>query len=134
MFGYAATYDLDHVPIAIYDQDTSEASRDLVAQFLGSPTFRLVATLHSGQRIDGLIDSRRVALVLVIDPRFTRDLLTGAGARAGDRRRPQLQHRAADQGYANSILSDFSLAWGAAHGGRGAAGSCSPCAPATTRP
>jgi ABC-2 type transport system permease protein len=27
LFGYAATYDLDRVPIAIYNQDASEASR-----------------------------------------------------------------------------------------------------------
>ena len=98
VFGYAATYDLNHVPIAIYDQDHSAASRDLVARFTGSPTFQLIATLHSDRQIDALIDARQVQMVLVIDRRFTRDLLTkGAGAGADDRRWPQLQHRAADQ-------------------------------------
>jgi len=58
VFGYAATYDLDRVPMAIYNEDASEASRDLIAHFLGSPTFRLVATLHSSHEIDALIDSR----------------------------------------------------------------------------
>ena len=80
LFGYAATYDLDHVPIAIYNQDASEASRDLVAHFVGAPTFQLVATLHSSREIDALIDSRTIKLALVIDPRFTRDLLTGRPA------------------------------------------------------
>ena len=76
VFGYAATFDLNHVPIAIYDQDRSQASRDLVARFSGSPTFTVVAALDSAQRIDALIDSRQVQMVLVIDRRFTRDLLT----------------------------------------------------------
>jgi ABC-2 type transport system permease protein len=118
VFGYAATYDLDHVPIAIYNEDASQASRDLVAHFLGSPTFQLVATLHSSQEIDALIDSRTIALALVIDPRFTRNLLTGQPAPV----QAILDGRNSNsalliEGYANTIISDFSTAWAAAHGG-----------------
>ncbi len=118
VFGYAATFDLNHVPIAIYNQDTSQPSRDLVARFLGAPAFRLVADLKSSRDINELINSRRAAMVLVIDRRFTRDLLT---------RRPAPVQVIVDGrnsntallivGYANTILTDFSLAWGAAHGG-----------------
>ncbi|HBK07643.1 MAG TPA: antibiotic ABC transporter permease [Acetobacteraceae bacterium] len=118
VFGYGATFDLNHVPMAIYDQDPSAASRELVARFAGSPTFQVVARLRSGEQIDDLIDSRQVALVLVIDRRFTRDLLT---------HRPAAVQAIVDgrnsntalliQGYANTILSDFSLSWGAARGG-----------------
>lgn len=118
VFGYAATYDLDHVPTAIYDEDPSEASRDLVARFLGSPTFRLVAMLKSSERIDELIDARKVALVLTIDRRFTRDLLTGEPAPVQvivDGRNSNTALLI--EGYVNSIVTDFSLAWGAAHGG-----------------
>jgi ABC-2 type transport system permease protein len=118
VFGYAATYDLDHVPMAIYNEDGSQASRDLVAHFLGAPTFHLVAMLHSSERINELIDSREVALVLVIDPRFTRDLLTGQPAPV----QAIVDGRNSNsalliEGYANTILSDFSIAWAAAHGG-----------------
>ena len=52
VFGYAATFDLNHVPIAIYDEDLSQASRDLAARFSGSPTFTVVAVLKSGQPIE----------------------------------------------------------------------------------
>jgi len=117
VFGYAATFDLNHVPVAIYDQDPSQASRDLVARFLGSPTFRLVAMLRSDRRIDQLIDSRQVQMVLVIDRRFTRDLLTGQPAPVQaivDGRNSNTALLV--EGYANAILSDFSLAWGAARG------------------
>ncbi|MDE2184830.1 MAG: ABC transporter permease [Alphaproteobacteria bacterium] len=118
VFGYAATYDLNHVPVAIYDQDRSATSRDLVARFTGSPTFSLVDTLHSDQRINDLIDSRQVQMVLVIDRRFTRDLLTNNPAPVQiivDGRNSNTALLIS--GYANSILSDFALAWGAAHGG-----------------
>ena len=117
VFGYAATYDLNHVPIAIYDQDHSAASRDLVARFTGSPTFRLVDTLHSEHRIDALIDSRQVQMVLVIDRRFTRNLLTKKAAPVQmivDGRNSNTALLIS--GYANTILSDFALGWGAAHG------------------
>ncbi|HVB68803.1 MAG TPA: ABC transporter permease [Acetobacteraceae bacterium] len=117
VFGYAATFDLNHVPVAIYDQDPSAASRDLVARFLGAPTFHLVAMLRSPHRINELIDSRQVQLVLVIDRRFTRDLLTGQPAPVQaivDGRNSNTALLI--EGYANTILSDFSLSWGAAHG------------------
>ncbi len=118
VFGYAATFDLDHVPIAVYDQDRSAAARDLVARFSGSRAFQVVATLDNGARINSLIDSRKVAMVLSIDRRFTRDLL---------RHRPAPVQVIIDGrnsntallilGYAGSIITDFSTAWSASHGG-----------------
>jgi drug efflux transport system permease protein len=117
VFGYAATFDLNHVPVAIYNHDRSQASRDLVARFLGSPAFRLVATLHSDERINDLIDSRQVQVVLVIDRRFTRGLLIHQPAPVEvivDGRNSNTALLI--EGYANTILSEFSLAWGAGHG------------------
>jgi len=36
LYGYALSLDVDRVPTMIYDQDGTEASRDLVHQFEGS--------------------------------------------------------------------------------------------------
>ena len=118
VFGYGATFDLSRVPIAIYNADESAASRDLVARFAGAPTFRQVAALASAQPIDGLIDRREVALALVIDPRFTRDLFLGTPAPVQlivDGRNSNTALLI--EGDANTILADFSLAWSKAHGG-----------------
>ena len=117
IFGYAATLD-HHAPIAIYNQDRSAASRDLVARFAASPSFKLIATLDNPKQIAQLIHFlRQAVLVLVIDPRFTRDLALN---------RPALVQLIVDGrnsntallalGYANTIVSDFSLAWLASHG------------------
>lgn len=119
VFGYAATFDLDRVPLAVYDEDRSAASRDLIAHFVGSRVFQQVATLRSARDIDPLIDSRQAALVLSIDRRFTQDLL---------RHRPAAVQLIVDGrnsntallvlGYANTIITDFSLDWMRAHGGQ----------------
>ena len=121
VFGYAATFDLDHVPVAVYDADRSAASRDLVARFVASPAFQEVASLHSGDEIDALIDSRTVAMVLSIDSRFTRDLLLHRPARVQvvvDGRNSNTALLAL--GYANSIVTDFGLAWMRDHGRKAA--------------
>ena len=117
VFGYAASYDLNRVPIAVYNQDRSQPSRDLVARFAGSPAFAIRAVLESSDRIDALIDAREVQMVLVIDSRFTRDLLTGRPAAVQlilDGRNSNTALLV--QGYANTILQDFALAWMAGQG------------------
>ena len=110
MFGYAATFDLSRVPIAVYAQDHSQSSRDLAAQFPGSRVLEQVAALKSARQITPLIASRKVDLVLSIDRRFTRDLMTHRPAPV------QLTVDGRDSntaliilGYAKSITTNFSL-------------------------
>ena len=43
IFGYAATYDLNHVAYAVLDQDRTAASRELLAGLDGSGVFERVA-------------------------------------------------------------------------------------------
>jgi ABC-2 type transport system permease protein len=118
VFGYAASFDLNHVPFAVYDQDQSSYSRDLVADFAGSPTFQQVAVLHSPERIRSLIDSRKVDMVLDIDPRYTRDLLTNRPAHV----QIIVDGRNSNSallilGYANDIITSASEEWSKSHGG-----------------
>ena len=47
IFGYAASFDLNDIPIAIYNEDNSAPARDLVAHVIGSPHFHLYAYIHS---------------------------------------------------------------------------------------
>jgi ABC-2 type transport system permease protein len=119
VFGYAATFDLNDVPFAVFNQDQSAAARDLLARFAGSSTFQEIAALDSERRVAGLIDSRQAAMVLVIDPRFSRDLLSGRPAPVQlivDGRNSNTA--LVILGYANTIVVDFSQAWMRAHGGK----------------
>ena len=45
LFGYALTLDVDHVPLVVWDQSGTPASRELISRFAGSPYFSLIGLL-----------------------------------------------------------------------------------------
>ncbi len=77
IFGYAATYDLNHVPFAVLDQDRSGASRALIANVEGSGVFRRVATLDAAPQIAPVVDRQQALVVISIPRDFERDLEAG---------------------------------------------------------
>lgn len=79
-FGYAITWDVKDIALAVVDQDRTRASRDLVEAFLASGWFRQVATPDRTADVGPLLDRGRVRIALVIPPRFAADL--GAGRTA----------------------------------------------------
>lgn len=118
IFGYAATYDLNRVPFAVYNEDPSQASRELIARFDGAPAFQEVARIHSDAEIAPLVDRREALMVLHIDRRFSRDLLRGEAGHVQfilDGRNSNTALLV--MGYATTIVSDFDTWWAARHGG-----------------
>jgi ABC-2 type transport system permease protein len=116
IFGYAATYDLNHVPYAVLDQDGSVSSRELLAGLDGSGIFERVADLHRSSDMGRYIDARRALLVLQIAPDFERRLLTGQGADVqviADGRNSNTAGTAL--GYLSSIVEQFNSNWRSAH-------------------
>ncbi|MDD2557159.1 MAG: ABC transporter permease [Desulfuromonas sp.] len=77
VFGYAVTTDIRNVPTAIYDQDRTPQSRELVARFSGSGYFNLVFNLEDAAQISPLLDRGEVKAVVRIDQGFGADLETG---------------------------------------------------------
>ena len=80
LFGYAASYDLNHVPYAVFDLDRSAASQDLLAMLDGSGVFDRVANIDRVAEAQNLIDSRRALLVIRIGSDFERQLAAGEPA------------------------------------------------------
>ena len=112
VFGYAATFDLNHIPFAIYNEDSGEASRDLVAHFAGSPNFRQVATLDHEEQIQDLVDRKRVLMVLHIGPQFSRDLLAGRSGAVQVIVDGRNSNTAAILlSYVNTIVAEFNSDW-----------------------
>jgi ABC-2 type transport system permease protein len=112
VFGYAATFDLNHVAFAVYNESPGAAARDLIARFRGSPNFLEVATVtHDGQ-IAPLLDSKKALLVIHIGPRFSRDLRAEGSAPV----QVLLDGRDSNtaliaMGYVQQIVADFNRRW-----------------------
>lgn len=78
-FGYAITWDVEDLPLAVLDQDRSRASRELVDSYRASGYFTVTHHLEGDGEIEGLLTRGAVRAVLVIPPGFAREL--GAGRR-----------------------------------------------------
>ncbi len=75
VFSFAATFELNNIPYAVWNEDPGLHSRQLLARFSGSPNFHLVGTVRHEEEVAPLIDSRTVLLVLHVPRDFSRDLL-----------------------------------------------------------
>ena len=112
IFGYAASYDLNHVPYVVLDHDHSGASRALIAAINGSGAFDRVATLQNASEISDQITDKRAALAIVIDRDFERQLMAGKTAKVqviADGRNTNTAGTA--QGYVREISADFVQKW-----------------------
>ena len=74
MFGYAVTTDVSHIGTAIYDEDRTAASRDLVERFVRSRYFDFDHYLRHPDEIDLLLDAGKTQMVLHIPRGFAEDL------------------------------------------------------------
>ena len=117
IFGYAATFDLNDIPLAVYNEDRSAPSRELVARITGSPHFHLVGTIDHDGQIAPLIDNREALMVLHLGPRFSEHLKRGKPAPAQviiDGRNSNTALLVL--GYLRTIITDFNIAWAHEHG------------------
>jgi ABC-2 type transport system permease protein len=76
LFGYALNFDIRHVRLAVDDQDRSTASRSLIAAFVNSGYFDLVAEVNAAETTR-LMNRNQVRAVLVIPAGLSRSLHNG---------------------------------------------------------
>lgn len=74
LFGYALTLDVDRVPIVVWDQSQTAASRELVSRLGGSRYFTIVRYVVNHRGMEEAIDRGEALGALVIPVRFA-DLL-----------------------------------------------------------
>jgi ABC-2 type transport system permease protein len=77
LYGYALNFDIRHVSLAVEDRDGSTESRALVARFVASTYFDLVATVTSGREADRLMETGDIRALLVIPEGFSSVLRQG---------------------------------------------------------
>lgn len=77
IFGYAATFDLEHAALAIFNEDSGSFSRELAARFERSSGFDVVGYLRSETEIAPLIDRKGALLVLRIGEQCSQQVAQG---------------------------------------------------------
>jgi ABC-2 type transport system permease protein len=80
IFGYAATFEIRHVPTVVLDQDHSQESRELISRFSSSPHFDVERQLTDQRQIPKLIDQGQATVGLQIHPGFAENLRKGRTA------------------------------------------------------
>lgn len=118
VFGYAATFDLSHVPFVVYNQDQGQLSREFIARFAGSPSFELLHSVYNQSALKQDIDNKSALMAMDIGPNFTSDLERGRTTRVQlilDGR--DSNTAALAMGYAQSIVTDFNESRVAEHNG-----------------
>lgn len=74
LYGYALSFDIRDVRLAVQDRDRSTQSRDLVSAFVNSGYFALVGYEDSDAALARLVDEGKVRAILSIPANFERDL------------------------------------------------------------
>ncbi|HVE21533.1 MAG TPA: ABC transporter permease [Acidocella sp.] len=120
LLGYGVSLDIRHVPLCVYDQEQSQISRALVADFTDGGWFDVVSRLPDEPALRAAMDRGTCAGALTIPVDFTR-VLTSTGAA-----NVQIVFDGTDAnttniatGYAQAIIAqasaDFQSRWGQAH-------------------
>ena len=78
LYGYALSFDIRNIPLAVYDQDRSSASREVVSTFVKSGYFSLVADLTDDAGIVRMLDRGEARAALVVPAGFAHDVLTAS--------------------------------------------------------
>jgi len=80
MFGYALTLDVDNVPLIVWDQSETPASRDFISRFDGSRYFSLKSYARNYRDIERAINRRDALVALVVPVDFGRRVEAGSRA------------------------------------------------------
>jgi ABC-2 type transport system permease protein len=80
VFGYAATYEIYHVPTVVLDLDHSQESRELVSRFTSSPYFDVQRQLTDSRQLGDLIEQGKATVGLEIHAGFAEQLRKGQTA------------------------------------------------------
>ena len=70
LFGYAASYDVNHVDYAVLDQSHGQASQQILSHLDGSGVFRRTADLQNTAQVQQVINDRSALAVITIPADF----------------------------------------------------------------
>ena len=81
LFGYALTVDVKHVSMAVYNQDRSSFSRQMLERFMHTEYLNINYYVTGYTEIDRLIDRGDAVIAIVIPPGFAKKIKSGGRAK-----------------------------------------------------
>ena len=80
LYGYALSFDVRNIALAVQDNDRSRVSRDIISALVNSGYFDLVGEVSSGREIVDVINRNQARAVLVIPGNMGGDVTSGEPA------------------------------------------------------
>lgn len=77
IFGYAISFDVHHVKLAVYDQEKSELSRKFINSLTSSEYFDVIGYISSEKQVKEMLDDREAQCVIVLPREMSRKLYSG---------------------------------------------------------
>ena len=81
LYGYALTFDIRNIPLAVQDNDRSRESREVISAFVNSGYFDFIDDIANGAEIERRLNDGSARAVLVIPAGFGRDVRTARPTR-----------------------------------------------------
>lgn len=80
ILGYAATFDVSHIPTVVCDYDHTSTSRELLRSFTSTEYFSIVGYFDTISDIDNQLDDGHASLAIIIPRGFERNIGEGQSA------------------------------------------------------
>ncbi|MCD6223963.1 MAG: ABC transporter permease [Deltaproteobacteria bacterium] len=106
--GYSFRFEIDYLPIAIYDSDHTKFSREMITKFTSTEYFKLDRYISSYDELKNMLDNGSIKTAIVIPAGFSRRLMAGEPAKiqyicdAGD-----ANMAGQGVGYAKMVMADY---------------------------
>lgn len=110
LFGYALSLDIDHIPMAIWNQDGSVTAREFLLNFKNSKYFKIIGYYDNYPDMERLIDKGEAMMAMVIHKDFSKYIQSNGKAPlqiildGSDSNTAQIA-----LGYANNVVYNYNL-------------------------
>jgi len=82
LLGFASTSDVRNIPLAVFDQDRSPASRSLMDAYRAADYFKVEYEVGNEAEIQQLIDTGKARAAIIIPPNYGQEITAGHTAQA----------------------------------------------------
>jgi ABC-2 type transport system permease protein len=79
-FGYGVRFDIENIPVYVYDREGSQQSQDFLKRFQASKYFRVIKSANDYQAVVDALDAGACRLAIVIPADFSAQLRGGSPA------------------------------------------------------